>query len=120
MSGHVFIEGEEVKEQVDNKGRSLISCDALAASTMDHGPALVCAFEIELNFHGASLFFLGIATWLFRLLKGVSFAEQICYWGSGCVAKALLRLRCLRVLHVMLVLPFLHSFTHQAWHHLFS
>jgi hypothetical protein len=30
MSSHTFVESEEVKEQVDNKGHSLISCSVTA------------------------------------------------------------------------------------------
>ena len=75
VSGHALIEGEEVKEQVDNKGHCLISYSTLTVLAIDHRLALIYFFESELNFHSTSLSFLGIAMWLFRLPEGVSFAE---------------------------------------------
>jgi hypothetical protein len=75
ISSHVLIEDEEVKKQVDNKGRFLISCDALAAPIIDHRLVLICSFRSELSFYDASLLY--IAMWLFKLLRGASFAEWI-------------------------------------------
>jgi hypothetical protein len=78
VSGHMLIEGEEVKEQIDNKGHSLISCDAPTVPVIDHGLVLVCFFKSEPSLHSVSLSFLGISMWLFGLLGGVGPAEQIC------------------------------------------
>jgi hypothetical protein len=74
VSGYALIEGEDVKEQVDNKGRCLVSYDALIMPAIDHGLALVSFFESEPNLHSASLSFFGIATWLFGLQERVSSA----------------------------------------------
>jgi hypothetical protein len=37
VSGHALIDGEEVKEQVDNKGCCLISHDVFTTPATDHG-----------------------------------------------------------------------------------
>jgi hypothetical protein len=124
VSSHVLIEGEEVKEQVDNKGCCLISCNILTVLAIDSGLALICFFESKPNFHSASPSFLGIVTWLFGLLEGVSFAEWVCCWSGNCIVKALLRLsvRCLPCSphyvgpSFLLNVPFLCSFACQVWH----
>jgi hypothetical protein len=72
VSGHALIEGEDVKEQVDNKRHCLVSCDALTMPAIDHRLALVS--DSEPNLHSTSLSFFSIAMWLFRLWERVSSA----------------------------------------------
>jgi hypothetical protein len=56
----MLAKGKEVKEQIDNKRHLLISYDAFAVATRDHGLALICFFESKLSFYSTSLSFLGI------------------------------------------------------------
>jgi hypothetical protein len=74
VSGHALIEGKDVKEQADNKGRCLVSYDALIMPAIDCGLALVSFFEGEPNLPSASLSFFDIATWSLGLRERVSSA----------------------------------------------